>query len=157
LFEEAKHGIFVSRILNRYVAIHRDGANGRSCLNVKKLQQTVMHVNLVANGDNEGDVRMIRAEPKEDDPIAGLPNAWYEASISSVMADELLRQNSQLTWGDYPDWMVKDMEENGAISALYRPALAMISLMDLVGCHNDNQQKERVEREETYGRNGQFW
>jgi hypothetical protein len=65
-------------------------------------------------------------------------NIWYEASVSSAKAEELLKQNTTLELGDEAEWTPEKLEELDAASAMYIPACEMVKQMDGVGLHNDN-------------------
>ena len=65
-------------------------------------------------------------------------DVWYEASISSAKANDLLRQNVTLELGDEAGWTPEELEQLGAASAMYLPACEMLKQMDGIGLHNNN-------------------
>lgn len=65
-------------------------------------------------------------------------DSWYEASISSIKADELLKQNNTLELGDEATWTAETLENMGAAKSIYLPACEMIKQMNGIGYHNDN-------------------
>ncbi|KAI5466214.1 hypothetical protein BGZ63DRAFT_460831 [Mariannaea sp. PMI_226] len=67
---------------------------------------------------------------------------WFDASVRSAKADALLSQNEQLQLGDKASWSPDDFE--GAIKAICRPALQMITQMDEIGRTNDNDQRLKL-------------
>lgn len=63
---------------------------------------------------------------------------WWEASISSADADEVLEENKSLELGDEPGWTHETLSNMHVASALYLPACEMLKKMDGVGFLNRN-------------------
>lgn len=63
---------------------------------------------------------------------------WYEATISSVRLEELLRQNAELIPGEQAGWDAEQMAQEGLFKDLYEHAASVIQQMDGVGlvCNN---------------------
>ena len=135
LHENEHYGVFTEKVTIRHVAKYK---GGDSFLKVRMMQDMTLNAHFIAN--EAADVRVVDAEPDKHDKARGIPDKWYEASISSVRAEELLEENALMEWGNEVKWTVEDAKEEGVFAALYKPALAMVSQMDLVGCFNDNRQ-----------------
>ncbi|KAL2070674.1 hypothetical protein VTL71DRAFT_13700 [Oculimacula yallundae] len=107
----------------------------KSLLKVSELQS------LDINGGPAGEKPfwIFEATPGNPDlaPIDKL-TTWYEASITSVHLDAVLKQNESLDLGDETAWTLEDVANMGACKALYSPALAMLKQMDGVGQNSKN-------------------
>lgn len=73
-------------------------------------------------------------------PQEGQPGLWYEASISSATAQDLLAENAGLQLGDEASWDCDRLERRGVFTSLCRSGLALVSAMDGIGSRNDNGQ-----------------
>jgi hypothetical protein len=63
---------------------------------------------------------------------------WYEAKITTNKADELLKENIDLEFGEEVSWTPKMLISTNIIEELVLPACEMIKQMDGVGFHNNN-------------------
>lgn len=81
-------------------------------------------------------------------PAKGVFTSWFEASISSVKAEELFVQNEELTLGEEAEWTAEQLKQDGVFRSLWGPALQMLKEMDSVGHHNSNGQEIRAPKTE---------
>ena len=133
--------ISVERVRVRHVARYRDSPHGGSTfLNITMWRDT--HMDLEAGCDvvtnRNRSTRHVRVEPSKNDESKGIANVWYEASISSIRAENVLRENSEIEFGEEVQWTTSKLREEGVFKSLYRPAIAMVEAMDDIGCCNDN-------------------
>lgn len=63
---------------------------------------------------------------------------FFEASVSSVRLEELLRQNQDLVPGSKVDWTVNQIEEEGLLVDMYTQAAELVKGIDGVGVECDN-------------------
>lgn len=63
---------------------------------------------------------------------------WHEVSISSVVANEMFEENTNLEVGNDASWTPEILSKCEAAQAMYLPALTMLKQMDGVGYHNDH-------------------
>ena len=63
---------------------------------------------------------------------------WYEASISSIKAEEVLQENVGLELGEQTSWSTDELKRLGAFKAVCEPAIRMVRQMDKVGNTNEN-------------------
>ncbi|KAK1764637.1 hypothetical protein QBC33DRAFT_457042 [Phialemonium atrogriseum] len=70
----------------------------------------------------------------------GFPDRWYEASVTSAVAEDMLCQNESLCFAARADWDFESLKDAGALNAILKPALRMLQEMDSVGAGNDNRQ-----------------
>ena len=74
----------------------------------------------------------------------GFPDRWYEASVTSAVAEDMLCQNESLCFAARADWDFESLKDAGALNAILKPALRMLQEMDSVGAGNDNRQAGTV-------------
>ncbi|RFN53040.1 hypothetical protein FIE12Z_2623 [Fusarium flagelliforme] len=63
---------------------------------------------------------------------------WYEASISSIKAEDVLQENVGLELGEQTSWSTDELKRHGAFKAVCEPAIRMVRQMDKVGNSNEN-------------------
>ncbi|KAK0119916.1 hypothetical protein ONS95_011341 [Cadophora gregata] len=105
-----------------------------STLKVSELQS--LDIN---GGPTEKSYWVFEALPSNPDqpPIEKL-TTWYEASITSVKLDDVLKQNESLDLGDETAWTLEDTANMEVSKAIYSPALEMLKQMDCVGQNGHN-------------------
>ncbi|KAF5006544.1 hypothetical protein FDECE_7086 [Fusarium decemcellulare] len=124
----------------RHVAMYRDGAKGKSRLTITMTRPV----------HRLGTVRRMPAgaffggTKRPTLPGKGTPTQWFEASISSTRAEELMKENMSLKFGDSTKWTPEKLKEEGVMKALCEPALRMVRQMDRVGATNQNGQGPRT-------------
>ncbi|KAM3074828.1 hypothetical protein ACMFMG_008241 [Clarireedia jacksonii] len=85
--------------------------------------------------DKEINVYIFREEKKEQTKEE---TNWFEISITSVMMDDFLKENSHLQLGQESQWRLKDLVTNKVSERLIRPACEILTQMDGVGFYNNN-------------------
>ncbi|PVH87522.1 hypothetical protein DL98DRAFT_649164 [Cadophora sp. DSE1049] len=73
-----------------------------------------------------------------DQPPIDKLTTWYEASVTSVKLDGVLKQNENLDLGDETPWTLEDTANMEVSKAIYSPALEMLKQMDRVGQNGHN-------------------
>ncbi|KAL4730375.1 hypothetical protein ACLX1H_002409 [Fusarium chlamydosporum] len=63
---------------------------------------------------------------------------WFEASISSIKAEDMLQENVGLELGERTRWNPDALQRYGALTAICEPAIRMVRQMDRVGDSNEN-------------------
>ncbi|KAM0564424.1 hypothetical protein ACHAPJ_000637 [Fusarium lateritium] len=132
-------GWFVDRVNIHHRAQYRNGANGSSCLTID-MTRRVERFPITSKEKYRG--QSVPVTPPED----GLLGQWFEASVSSIRAEELLKENAELEFGERSRWTPDTMEREGALKAVCEPALRMVSQMDQVGSSNENGHGPRTDR-----------
>ncbi|RGP70483.1 hypothetical protein FSPOR_4058 [Fusarium sporotrichioides] len=121
----------VDRVRVYHEAKYRNGAKGPSCL-------TTTMVRVVERFPN-GTKKLYKGQLV---PVAlpgsGRVGQWFEATISSVRAEEELQENIGLELGDKTTWSPDCLERHGAFRAICEPAIRMVRQMDPVGNSNAN-------------------
>ncbi|KAK7415506.1 hypothetical protein QQX98_005859 [Neonectria punicea] len=79
-------------------------------------------------------------------PGKGTLDRWFEASIGSTRADELLRENIRLEFGNRTAWTADQFQNENIIKTLCKPALEMVNQMDEIGQTNQNNEGPKVSR-----------
>lgn len=83
----------------------------------------------------------VYASPVADHPARGVFSSWYEASVSSVAAEEAFKENETLPIGGLAAWGVNGIAAREEMyEAAFGPALKLIRKMDGVGVLVDNGQ-----------------
>lgn len=80
----------------------------------------------------------------------GVAARWYEASVISTTMERLFRENETLNLGEKTSWDLQTLQIYGGedvFSALYGPALQMLSQMDQVGGNDCNNMPNSPEYE----------
>ncbi|PQE07049.1 hypothetical protein CJF30_00009472 [Rutstroemia sp. NJR-2017a BBW] len=101
--------------------------------------------------DKNINVYIYREEKKEQ---TDEETNWFEVSLTSVMMDEFLKENTQLQLGQETKWRLKDLITNKVSDSLIRPACAMLTQMDGVGFYNNNGLRKKgkgISRQESSG------
>lgn len=81
------------------------------------------------------------ASPAADHPARGVFSSWYEASVSSVAAEEAFKENETMPIGGLAAWGVNGIAAREEMyEAAFGPALKLIRKMDGVGVLVDNGQ-----------------
>ena len=134
-FEKA--GLCIDSILVRRVAKHNSAdSDANSILGISEVRALDVDSRCPFQGAT---FQIYKAEPPPEHlQELGDLSIWHEASISSVKANEQLKQNTTLELGDEARWTPETLEELGAVNAMCRPACEMLKQMDGVGYHNDN-------------------
>ncbi|KAJ4271761.1 hypothetical protein NW762_000467 [Fusarium torreyae] len=132
-------GWFVDRVSIHHRAEYRNGENGPSCLTID-MTRRVERFPITSKEKYRG--QSVPVTPPED----GLLGQWFEASVSSIRAEELLKENAELEFGERSRWTPDTMEREGALKAVCEPALRMVSQMDQVGSSNENGHGPRTDR-----------
>ena len=88
--------------------------------------------------ENTHAIRAKYDDPQSSSEAAGGETRWFEASIQSVRADELLAQNGNLELGEESGWTPETFSNAMVLDDLYLSACEMLKRMDTVGVHNDN-------------------
>ncbi|CAN8099538.1 unnamed protein product [Discula destructiva] len=80
-----------------------------------------------------------------DNPLTGEFAQWFEASVSSVRLEELLKQNQVLLPGEQVAWTVRQLEQEGLFADLYLQAAEVVKGMDGVGveCNNGHEMRRK--------------
>lgn len=76
----------------------------------------------------------------DDKSPKGHPTSVFEASISSLRAEEAMASNQKQTIVERAPWTCESLEAAGAFADICQPALGMIGCMDGIGALNDNGQ-----------------
>lgn len=71
-------------------------------------------------------------------PGSGPLVQWFEASVGSTKADELLQENAKMGFGDRSSWTPDQLVQDGVIKAMCEHALRMVTQMDPIGTTNHN-------------------
>src|SRR5205814_1793291 len=67
------------------------------------------------------------------------PTKWYEVSLVSPIAQQILGENEALEFGEQPSWTEENFEERVQVfESMCRPACYMVKEMDGMGFYNDN-------------------
>ncbi|KAF8854467.1 hypothetical protein BDZ45DRAFT_693398 [Acephala macrosclerotiorum] len=107
----------------------------RSSLNVTEIQSLDIQGSEVPGKP----ISVFQAAPGPNDgPPTEKLRQWWEASISSTDADQVLEENKTLELGDEPGWTAETLSKVHVASALYLPACEMLKKMDGVGFLNRN-------------------
>ncbi|KAH6898509.1 hypothetical protein B0T10DRAFT_111649 [Thelonectria olida] len=85
-------------------------------------------------------------------PGKGPLTQWFEASVGSTKADQLLSQNAKLGFGDRTTWTPDQLVQDGAIKSICEHALRMVTQMDQVGSTNHNSEGPSLGQESHGGR-----
>lgn len=89
------------------------------------------------------DVKRVPTDVQESEE-RGMPTFWYEASIRSVVAEEVMAVNQTIVLGEKAPWDFARLSELGVIASICKPALRMVQIMDSVGANNDNHQAAKL-------------
>ncbi|QGI76201.1 hypothetical protein CEK25_001107 [Fusarium fujikuroi] len=127
----------VDRVRICHEARYRDGKKGPSCLKVTMIRR-VEKLPGIPKGTYRG--QSVPVTP----PGNGRPGQWFEASISSVRAEEIFQENMGLEFGDKTHWTPDILHQQGVFRAISEPALQMVRKMDHVGDSNSNGQGPRT-------------
>lgn len=73
-----------------------------------------------------------------DNPLTGEFAQWFEASVSSVRLEQLLKQNQDMIPGEEADWSVEQIEQEKLLADIYQQAAETVKKMDGVGVECDN-------------------
>ena len=87
----------------------------------------------------DGDISRLRAVSNPGrQVINGYFPCWYEASVSSVKAEELFMQNEDLKYGEKTAWTLETFQQNKIIDRLVDRATEMVKKINGVGvlCNN---------------------
>lgn len=76
----------------------------------------------------------------------GSLSQWYQASISSVRLEELLKLNESLIPGDEAGWTVEQLEDEGVLSDIYCRAIDVVSKIDGVGVTCDDGRYKQTQQ-----------
>jgi len=139
--------------------------DGRSLLDLTYLRD--MDVQFPEGGEHDDSSRL-EAFPMTEAVARGVFSSWYEASVSSVKAEEIFVENEGIATGDESQWDIGTLSAAGVLEALYTPALEMVRQMDGVGATVDNGQGGRYRapawnvrqaeaRREAEASGGEFW
>ncbi|KAH8737380.1 hypothetical protein BGZ61DRAFT_14663 [Ilyonectria robusta] len=118
----------------RHIARYRNGSKSRNYLAIT----TTRVAQRIGGSNYHGTTRPVPI------PGKGPLSQWFEASIGSTRADELLRENVGLGFGDKTSWTPDQLVKEGLIKALCDPALKMVMQMDQVGRTNCNGEGLKV-------------
>ncbi|KAI1068248.1 hypothetical protein LB507_004847 [Fusarium sp. FIESC RH6] len=128
---ESATGWHIERTRICHEATYRNGAKGPSCLTTTMFR-VVERIPGTAKGLYRG----------QSVPVALLSHGqigqWYEASISSIKAEDVLQENVGLELGEQTSWSTDEMKRLGAFKAVCEPAIRMVRQMDKVGNTNEN-------------------
>ncbi|KAF5698306.1 hypothetical protein FGLOB1_12163 [Fusarium globosum] len=127
----------VDRVRICHEAWYRDGKKGPSCLKVTMIRR-VEKLPGIPKGTYRG--QSVPVTP----PGNGRPGQWFEASISSVRAEEIFQENMGLEFGGKTHWTPDILHQQGVFRAISEPALQMVRKMDHVGDSNSNGQGPRT-------------
>ncbi|KAG4294246.1 hypothetical protein FPRO06_00831 [Fusarium proliferatum] len=127
----------VDRVRICHEARYRDGKKGPSCLKVTMIRRVEKRPG-IPKGTYRG--QSVPVTP----PGNGRPGQWFEASISSVRAEEIFQENMGLEFGDKTHWTPDILHQQGVFRAISEPALQMVRKMDHVGDSNSNGQGPRT-------------
>ncbi|KAH7162930.1 hypothetical protein B0J13DRAFT_669572 [Dactylonectria estremocensis] len=114
----------------RHIAMYHNSPKGRNYLTIT-LTRVVQRVK---RSNYQGTTMPVKAPGKE------ALSQWFEASIGSARADDLLGENVGLEFGDKTSWTPKQLVKEGIIKALCGPALKMVAKMDQIGETNRNDE-----------------
>ncbi|KAL2257859.1 hypothetical protein VTK26DRAFT_9076 [Humicola hyalothermophila] len=70
---------------------------------------------------------------------------WYEAAVMSLDAEEMLRENAVMEFGERAKWGEGDLQTCGFLADVYGPALEMVKKMDRVGRNDNNHQSGKYQ------------
>ncbi|POR39804.1 Uncharacterized protein TPAR_00024 [Tolypocladium paradoxum] len=95
----------------------------------------------------------------------GAPYLFYEASVSSVRAEELFAENRDMRLGEETTWDCDKLEREGVFEDLCRRAFGMVTQMNHIGLLNDNGLgmkgmdafNDSLAEAKERGRNDKFW
>ncbi|KAF4968479.1 hypothetical protein FSARC_4124 [Fusarium sarcochroum] len=132
-------GCCVDRVNIHHQAQYRNGENGPSCLTID-MTRVVEKFPTTSKEEYRG--QSVPVTPPED----GLLGQWFEASVSSIRAEELFKENAELEIGERSRWTPDALQRQGALKAVCEPALRMVSQMDQVGSSNENGHGPRTDR-----------
>ncbi|KAJ4137777.1 hypothetical protein NW768_003367 [Fusarium equiseti] len=128
---ESVTGWHVERVRVCHEATYRNGAKGPSCL-----KTTMFRVVERIPGTSKSLYR------GQSVPVAlprhGQIPQWYEATISSIKAEDVLQENVGLELGEQASWSTDELKRHGAFKAVCEPAIRMVRQMDKVGNSNEN-------------------
>jgi hypothetical protein len=116
-------------------------SNGQSRLDLTHVHN--MRLRPTSKKSN-GKGRMVRAFPSYGNAEKGMAPSWYEASISSTEAEELLKENEYMEFGEEASWIPTTIAKESVLKAMFEPAIHLINKMDGVGCTDNNQQDGKL-------------
>ncbi|KPM41573.1 hypothetical protein AK830_g4992 [Neonectria ditissima] len=79
-------------------------------------------------------------------PGQGTLDQWFEASIRSTRAEELLKENIGLEFGNKTAWTLDQFRKQDIIKALCKPAMEMVNQMDQIGQTNHHNEGPKFGR-----------
>ncbi|KAF5023319.1 hypothetical protein F66182_4627 [Fusarium sp. NRRL 66182] len=128
---DSSSGWHVQRISIHHQAKYRSSGKKASCLTIKMIR-AVERIPSKLTAKYRG--QSVPAAP----PGHGQLGQWFEAGITSFQAEELLKENEELEFGEKSHWTPETMERKGVFKSICEPPLRMVSQMDQVGNSNDN-------------------
>ncbi|KAK7426145.1 hypothetical protein QQZ08_007311 [Neonectria magnoliae] len=120
----------------RHIAKYHNSPKSRTYLTMTMTQV----VRKVGHSNYQGTTRPVSG------PGKGTLDRWFEASIGSSRANELLRENIRLEFGNRTTWTTDQFKKENIIKALCKPALEMVNQMDEIGQTNQNNEGPKVSR-----------
>lgn len=128
--EDARLKVTVDNINVRHVARYRLGRKSNSLLSVTMVRK-------LDKGERQGTRRQWQTGQARV-PYRGTPIIWYEATLSSLKAEEMLAENRDMTVGSRVSWDCDRLEAEGVFEDVCRPGFGIITQMDDIGQLNDN-------------------
>jgi hypothetical protein len=134
--EHGQYGVSVDQVRVRHVSRYRNGKDGAAMLKITMWQSADLEWD--AADDGSQGTRVMRAERSDHDGTMGLADTWYEASLSSAVAERAFAENAGMEFGDQTAWTEGALRDEGVWKGLLRPAVAMVERMDGIGSGDDN-------------------
>ncbi|PFH56859.1 hypothetical protein XA68_15854 [Ophiocordyceps unilateralis] len=128
--DDAKLSATVDSINVRHVARYRQGGDSNSLLSVTMVRK-------LDKGEKQETRRQWHTSPARS-PHNGTPIIWYEASVSSLKAQDMFAENYDMALGSRATWDGDELEAEGVLEDICRPGFGIITQMDDIGSLNDN-------------------
>ena len=92
--------------------------------------------NLIIDGQSGSKQHYHATAKSPDEMIASGNRLWWEASLSSITVDEILRENNALELGEKANWTPEAIIDSGVVKNLYGLAKDLVTRIDSVGANN---------------------
>ena len=95
----------------------------------------------ISRTSKEGEIRCFQGvvgAPADKKTRAGFLSEWFEAYITSSVAEHAFKSNLGLKLGEKAAWTTDELEEANVFEVMCRLGLSLIPKMDGIGSTNDN-------------------
>ncbi|KAK3398068.1 hypothetical protein B0T20DRAFT_454094 [Sordaria brevicollis] len=128
------------RVLSKWRHLSQDK---QTALDITEVEQLEIQYKPTLPGmpKSAGEARMWTDKTRKMKLDNGEVSRWYEASVSSLKLDEILKKNKPLRAGEKAEWSLSELKQDGIHESLCCPALQMLKHMDQVGGLSNNYQQ----------------